>query len=1260
MLEGKGKIKLTDLIDIDLLQKFQDIFAKSMGVASLTVDDDGPITKPSNFTDFCIKFTRGSKEGAHRCNKCDIKWGKVAAEKGQPVIYNCHVGLTDFAVPIMLSGRHIASILGGQVLTQKPDEEKFRSLANDLGINEDEYVKALKKINIVTKEHVENAANLLFLVAGSISQIALKNYELIRKNEIQNLYTEITETIRGSLDFQETFKLITEALVQKFNLERVSIVQITKKNDPRSFILMQEHKARKNIKSPYDYPDFEEALSWALSKILSDLKPIILDNIQDSDTPSFFRDMYRQIDAKSVCWFPIVLKDLLWGVIVLSKVDEYRTWSQDEVNLIKDVSVQAALAINQAKLYKEEKEALNRENLLRKIVAALRSTLDAEQIKKYFIEIIAGHFNADRCIFVDFDKDKNRFKSFQLEKLISAKDISLIGVDGEELFPEFSDRLRAGKNIVIKDVNKTLSRKTFENYKSLQNLKKSDAKSDYGLPVKYKNDLIGVIILHFIKEKRELSSEEFAFLKIIRDQAGIALHQAKLYEKLKRNIVNQSAILNNMPFMAWLKDKNSVLLAVNKVFAENCKTTIEDIVGKTDFDFFDKELAESYVKEDKIVMETKQTFSSNDIIVTPSGPKWHETYKSPVINENGEIIGTAGLSRDITELRDAEIKILNRQKELKKAHDREKFIRKIIESVRYSLDIREVKKRVTAELGKAFNADRCYFRQYDRVENRFLPPDVEYLSDNAIKSLTKEIPNQEALRYFIDEIGKTKKAFYPIYVNAENFKGSPLGDYLASSNIVADYAIPIINRQEELTWLVLHYTKEDPKLSEEDKKLLEIIAYQIDIAFEQIKLYNTAQKTANREKLIRKIIEVIRSSLDIEETLSIICEEAAYLFRVQRTAIAVFPDQSNFRDFTLRKEYVLESNMLSFQDVQSAPDVAEVWGRKLLNEDRIVAIDNISESDLPEFFKEAYAKVGVKSIMGVPLKKGDEIWGTLVLSEYNVLRHWSEDEKQMLKMIADQIFIAINQAELYEKEKQAAERERISRNIIEILRSSIDKVIIKKLFVKNIGKFFNADRVFFAEYNVDRKEYMPVDNDSEYLSESELQSVINYDWSNADIQNYIQPLLEKREIKIFDWNDYINQNNHFDDRFLELYLGSNVKSSYSFPVLYQERIIGFFCIEFMDKVTKLPDEDISRIRSICTQAGIALYHSELYKKAQECDFTKEEILSVFSSKIKEPTSRILETSMLLSENEFERQVQISYLQQIIESCNQLLELTRNS
>ena len=50
------EIRLQDLFDMDFLQSFQDNFAKSLGIAAITVDLSGnPVTEPSGFTDFCME-----------------------------------------------------------------------------------------------------------------------------------------------------------------------------------------------------------------------------------------------------------------------------------------------------------------------------------------------------------------------------------------------------------------------------------------------------------------------------------------------------------------------------------------------------------------------------------------------------------------------------------------------------------------------------------------------------------------------------------------------------------------------------------------------------------------------------------------------------------------------------------------------------------------------------------------------------------------------------------------------------------------------------------------------------------------------------------------------------------------------------------------------------------------------------------------------------------------------------------------------------
>lgn len=170
-------VKLTDLIDVATLQEIQDGFARLTGMAALTTDEKGnAVTQGSNFTDFCMNYTRQSKIGCARCGLCDKNGGEQTMKTGKAAAYYCHAGLVDFAAPIMVNGEFIGSIIGGQVLTEAPDEKKFRKIAQDLNINPDDYIRALKKVNIVEKEKIDAAADFLCIIAKILSESAYSSY----------------------------------------------------------------------------------------------------------------------------------------------------------------------------------------------------------------------------------------------------------------------------------------------------------------------------------------------------------------------------------------------------------------------------------------------------------------------------------------------------------------------------------------------------------------------------------------------------------------------------------------------------------------------------------------------------------------------------------------------------------------------------------------------------------------------------------------------------------------------------------------------------------------------------------------------------------------------------------------------------------------------------------------------------------------------------------------------------------------------------
>ncbi|TWH46245.1 PocR ligand-binding domain-containing protein [Sporomusa sp. KB1] len=172
-------LKLTDVIDIEFLQKFQDDFAKGVGVASVTVDQDGkPVTNPSMYTRFCIDYTHSTECGDKRCAESHRKGGEEAVRTGKPFVFECHAGLIDFAAPIVIEGKLLGTILGGQVLTSSPDEQKYRRIAGEIGVDADGYVEATKEVRILSRESIESAANVLFTVANNMSKSAFQHQKL--------------------------------------------------------------------------------------------------------------------------------------------------------------------------------------------------------------------------------------------------------------------------------------------------------------------------------------------------------------------------------------------------------------------------------------------------------------------------------------------------------------------------------------------------------------------------------------------------------------------------------------------------------------------------------------------------------------------------------------------------------------------------------------------------------------------------------------------------------------------------------------------------------------------------------------------------------------------------------------------------------------------------------------------------------------------------------------------------------------------------
>ena len=118
-----------------------------------------------------------------------------------------------------------------------------------------------------------------------------------------------------------------------------------------------------------------------------------------------------------------------------------------------------------------------------------------------------------------------------------------------------------------------------------------------------------------------------------------------LENKLQLLEAERNSIIDNNPFLAWIKDKDGVFIHVNQPYLDSFKLTSIGVIGKTVFDIFPYELAQQYHQEDLKVMEQKRTINFQ----TKRGNEWFSTVKSPMFSKKGELIGTTGFERNITD-----------------------------------------------------------------------------------------------------------------------------------------------------------------------------------------------------------------------------------------------------------------------------------------------------------------------------------------------------------------------------------------------------------------------------------------------------------------------------------------------------------------------------------------------------------------------------------------------------------------------------------
>lgn len=138
-------------------------------------------------------------------------------------------------------------------------------------------------------------------------------------------------------------------------------------------------------------------------------------------------------------------------------------------------------------------------------------------------------------------------------------------------------------------------------------------------------------------------------------------------EKIHQHHEELQIILDSIPALVFYKDKEDRFIRVNKALSDAFNMSNEEIIGQTAAELSP---GKDYWEDDKRVMKTGNSLRNIiEPMETPEGTVWLRTDKIPYKDSDGNIIGIIGFSIDITKLKQAEKKLISKNKELQTFND---------------------------------------------------------------------------------------------------------------------------------------------------------------------------------------------------------------------------------------------------------------------------------------------------------------------------------------------------------------------------------------------------------------------------------------------------------------------------------------------------------------------------------------------------------------------------------------------------------------
>ena len=360
------------------------------------------------------------------------------------------------------------------------------------------------------------------------------------------------------------------------------------------------------------------------------------------------------------------------------------------------------------------------------------------------------------------------------------------------------------------------------------------------------------------------------------------------------------------------------------------------------------------------------------------------------------------------------------------------LVNQINNEIRSTLDIEQILTSACRLLGQALNCSRSSILVKESNTDKTLNTRGEYNAGDYPMQLGMKVPimgnpHLEAIISQQESLAVTKFIDFP----GLNEQSRQISIDLEIKSMLA-----VATRyQGEVNGVIgLHQCDREREWTDWERQLLEGVASQLAIAINQAKLYSQTRRQAEQESLLRLIGNQIRSTLDLNTILQTAVREVRQLLQCDRVIIYQFQDN-------WQGKVVVEDMTVPWPSILGDMGADKCFKgdyTDLYQQGRVRAINDVFNAGLEPCHVDFLDSLQVKANLIVPIvtSRTEEnspdttvsydhqfpgrLWGLLIAHECGDMRNWEQQETELLSQIADQMAIAIQQAELYSQVQDAA------------------------------------------------------------------------------------------------------------------------------------------------------------------------------------------------------------------------------------------------